>query len=452
MNPLTKISETDKKLIKEQIEISELKAGYEKMIAEKRAKSMTEANENISLSTEAAIVNSCYAGDYLYQTDYWQGDVVVGKKYELEILEPTKDSEAWITEEPKMPEVICKARLKNYNKGEVTFEWEYWVSYELFRRDRRKKEQPWLELCSRTGKVMFFGNSTSINEDITLFDVNFSKEYATSIKFNANQPEIANWIDYGGDCSEERVSWEEGNDIFIGGDVWIKVTAKNQQNQILDWDTLSVGKLLGGQISKQSVLSGIDIPLKAIIYNETSYRKYQQFNLNNNGKYNPKGYPIYGYPNGFGLLQIDNPPPSELQLWNWKENRAEGQRRHDRNINLAQNYGNRIRNGNYIDNKEKNLYKIKISKNNIIIMKYINATDLVTDEQLLKDAFQRYNSGRPYWYWKAEFPNDENSDGNWETNTGLQPLPKHKYLYAEEVWCIYESFLQGNENPINCYE
>ncbi|MFN3872849.1 MAG: hypothetical protein ACK4R9_07595, partial [Ignavibacterium sp.] len=397
----------------------------------------TEAGEYCFLNTFESVI-------------YKDADVKVEKKYEIEIIEPIAGSVEWITEEPKMPEVFCKARLKNYNGGEVTFEWEYWVSYELFRRDRREKNQPWIELCPRTGKVMFYGNSNSSNDEVSTFKVNFSKSNASNIKYTAIQPEIPNWKDYGGNCSEVRNDWNEGEDIFIGGNVWIKVTAKNRFNQILDWDTLSIGELLGGQISKERVLSGIETSFKAIIFNETGYRKYQHFNLTNNGKYRKKGYPLYGYPNGYGLLQIDNnPPPSELQLWNWKENRAAGQFRHKKNIEDAKEYGKRVRNRSYIYPKEREMYTIKIEKE-IFVMKYVNATDLTTDEQILKDAFQRYNSGRPYWYWKAEFPNDEFSPGNWEKNHKLKPLPNHDKIYADEVWCIYEQFINGNENPIHC--
>jgi len=55
-------------------------------------------------------------------------------RYALEIIYPTKkDKDEIITEEPKMPTVTCIAKLNNYKKGTVTFEWEYCVSYNLNR-------------------------------------------------------------------------------------------------------------------------------------------------------------------------------------------------------------------------------------------------------------------------------------------------------------------------------
>ena len=57
------------------------------------------------------------------------------------------------------------------------------------------------------------------------------------------------------------------------------------------------------------------------------------------------GYPLYGKPNGWGMMQIDNygtkktqQYANELDLWNWKSNVKSGSKLFDDKINIAKNY------------------------------------------------------------------------------------------------------------------
>ncbi|MCC6254404.1 MAG: hypothetical protein IT276_05790 [Ignavibacteriaceae bacterium] len=78
MKPLTQGDEKNEKLTDEQTRMSELKAGYKKMIEEKKAAVIESKSDlNGEQPSEAPIIEVCYYGSYLYETGYWEGDVVV---------------------------------------------------------------------------------------------------------------------------------------------------------------------------------------------------------------------------------------------------------------------------------------------------------------------------------------------------------------------------------------
>lgn len=269
------------------------------------------------------IIGSCFGGDFesgrLSNSDL----TVLKGNYEIEILNPTNDSEEWITNEPKMPNVICKAKLKNYYKGNVTFEWEYWISYKLLRHKYQKVDT----LMRRTGTIQICGKSYSNNSEITSWTVPFDKDSLNYVLLTVKQPEIPGWPRYGGDNNEKRTSWNEGDEIFFGGDVFLQVTAKSNNGNIIGFKQQNSGRILGNNPDPQDVLNSITSnEFKAIVKHEALSK---EFNENYINKYNEKGYPKYVPPNGYGLSQIDNPPPLEMDLWNWKSNLSRGKSIYD---------------------------------------------------------------------------------------------------------------------------
>lgn len=82
------------------------------------------------LEIQTGLTSDCFTG-YFISKNYNDANVPIENP--LYIIYPTGNSEEWITEEPQIPSVECKAKLKNYNGGLVTFEWEYWISYTLLR-------------------------------------------------------------------------------------------------------------------------------------------------------------------------------------------------------------------------------------------------------------------------------------------------------------------------------
>ena len=70
-------------------------------------------------------------------------------------------------------------------------------------------------------------------------------------------------------------------------------------------------------------------------------------------------------------------------------------------------------------------------------MKYSQATDLTTDEQLWKDAFHRYRGG-VYWRWKPTDRRDPNSPGEWVAE------PTRGHTRGDEAWTLYTNVRNGN--------
>ncbi len=75
---LTKVTKNDIEFNDEQEKLSELRAGYDKIISERKAELSETNNTTINLSqSDALVADACYTGSYLYETGYWEGDVVV---------------------------------------------------------------------------------------------------------------------------------------------------------------------------------------------------------------------------------------------------------------------------------------------------------------------------------------------------------------------------------------
>ncbi len=330
-------------------------------------------NQNIQSKVENSVNEYCFIGNFK-SVIFGEGDVVVKKKYELEILEPTSTSEEWITNEPKMPEVICKARLKNYDKGDVTFEWEYFVRYRIYRHYFETDDT----LCSRTGMVKFIDTTYANNSNITTWSNNFLKSKLDSVEF------IGKYYT----CDDTIHSWAEGEEVFTGGWVYVQATAKNSAGVILGFKQIDGGVILGHNPTKEEIINYAEPKeFKAIIVHEGSYGddKLMQFNIQDQDlyyrtfkhilfgwKYNKRGYPTYGVPNGFGLSKIDNNPyPSEMDLWNWKSNVNSGKIRFDTAVSEAVSY----------------LNKFKID---------------YTNEIKLMNAYQHYNGNRFYHTWDKD--------------------------------------------------
>jgi hypothetical protein len=348
------------------------------------------------------------------------GDVVLENKYEIEILNPIHNSEEWITKEPKMPDVICKAKLKNYDKGNITFEWEYWTSYILFRHAYSTADT----LMRRTGKVEIQGKSYTNNSEVTTWTVPFKKDSLKYVLFTVKQPEIPDWSKYGGDNNEKRTVWNEGDDIFIGGDVFVQVTAKNTQGKIIGFKQQNSGTILGECPTLDEVLNHITSKeFKAIVKHES---KSKQFNTQDTDqyyktfkgwlegwKYNKKGYPRYGPPNGYGLAQVDNPPPLEMDLWNWKSNLNRGK--------------------SIYDDAKTNAFSFMEKHSNTY-----------TEEMLIKCAFQKYNmggyeesTGITHYFWRWD-----DYKGQWVDDEYIIERTKKngfKERYGITIWNIYKS-------------
>jgi len=327
----------------------------------------------------------CFIGEI--ERDFMgDGNVVVGKPEIILIREnpPPYKNDFYITKEPAMPTIIVKAKLNNYNKGQVKFRWAYWVTSDFPRRNI-DSEGNYYDLCHRISQSVFLGYSYSNNQDTTRWTVPFLRDsgfyYFKAIwyKGSANDHPA-----YG--CDNFYREYEGGNEVFTGGEVSVKVIAYDFEGREIDSDSIWFGKLLGQNQDNIEVIYDYakENEIIAIIKHES---RTEQFETKNSlYPMYEAGWPKYGYPNGYGLMQIDNTPAAvEEQLWNWKSNIDVGKSRFTTAKSEVQEY---------------------IDKNNATYV----------DSVFYMNAYQNYNSGiRRYWDWdkrKGIWKESENKGNN----------------------------------------
>jgi len=120
--------------------------------------------------------------------------------------------------------------------------------------------------------------------------------------------------------------------------------------------------IIGTNPGKQAVKDRLgDMALQLIAYQESKFAQFQS-----------SGLPLFGPPNGFGVMQLD-PPSTTSQIWSWTVNVDGGIALFAVKKKDAQTYPGRVR------------------------AKFPAATDF-TDDQLKMETWQRYNGGG-YWQW-----------------------------------------------------
>jgi len=119
--------------------------------------------------------------------------------------------------------------------------------------------------------------------------------------------------------------------------------------------------ILGDNPSKASIRALLpDSMLQVLAYKESRFRQFDNASL-----------PLFGPPNGFGVMQLGTPRPTSRQVWHWKEN---------------------IQGGLALYSRKKNEVNLHFKN---IYAEYPEAPKL-TDEQLKLALYQYYNGG---WYW-----------------------------------------------------
>ncbi|MBI2428479.1 MAG: hypothetical protein HYV29_06725 [Ignavibacteriales bacterium] len=269
----------------------------------------------------------------------------------LEVIEPKPDDKTRkeITNEPKMPELIAKSRLKNYTGGTVLFDWKLtaqWENKENYGKSKR--------LITET----FTGTTTASNDNV----------------------------------SEWKIDWK--NKTRGGKDVMLEVTAsaggKTYTSGVID----KPYEILGMNPTPAMVKEGLAIEEQVIVYME-SKPKWKHFVTDFN-------FPIFGDPHGYGLMQLDFPSASDEQVWNWKANKEAGKALFAEKKSIATNFPKSIRNRTKLPKKDEKY----------LSSGYKGATDFNTTELILRESFQRYNGGN-YWFWKPNDPDDPEEGGEW---------------------------------------
>lgn len=337
----------------------------------------------IKNSQQTDLVESdCFIGGQFGNYD----NVTVVKEHPIEIIYPTSNSpDEWITSEPAMPEISYAVELHSHIGQQVKLICEYEVSCTYQRRSPEG-----YPICSRTSKVIYHDTLDAEGGVINVNPVIFTKDKAT-FEFKARGHR-------GSGCNETITTWDEGDDVFTGGSVTIRVTATD-----LSWDAFAfreqvANRILGINPDTQAIDEYANSnEIKAILFVEAKTNQFTGEGIDPSmwWPYDEPGFPLYGAPNGYGLMQLDNSlVATEKQLWNWKANIDGG------------------------TNKYNNLKSIALNR----IKKHP-----YTEEVLLKCAFQLYHSYEMYYEWTK--------------SKGWQPIEGVAHNYGYQA---YKKYLELN--------
>ena len=193
--------------------------------------------------------------------------VVKSVEPELVVLKPKPSSDdEEISPAPQMPELEAEAQLNNFDGGVVQFSWNFRVR--------------WNGPDGRTFDDQFTGQTEAQNADISIW----------------------------------AVSW--GERTRGGDDITLEVAASAGGNTY-SAEVNSPYRILGENPTVAQVKAGLSLQEQVTVYLESS-PKWRHFR--------DDGFPIFGAPHGYGLMQLDNPPATDEQVWNWRANRAGGVR------------------------------------------------------------------------------------------------------------------------------
>ncbi|MFA5832566.1 MAG: hypothetical protein WDA22_03710 [Bacteroidota bacterium] len=258
--------------------------------------------------------------------------VAIVSEPKLEVIYPTDGlfDEKKISAVPQMPVASLKARLQHYNGGTVNYVWHF--------------QAEWIGHDGRNINQWFTGNTIAQNADQSIWDVNW-------------------------------------NGVIRGGDRSTLYVTATADGKVYDKAVFDGLKITGLNPSKDEVKSGLSLEEQVIVYKE-SKPKWHHFKSD--------GFPIFGIPHGYGLMQIDNPRATDEQVWNWKANRTAGKTLFEEKKRMA---------AAHLRNVKK---------------KYPSAN--FTQQEQLTEEFQLYN-GQYYWVWTVT--DEESKSGQWTKNSKL---------------------------------
>ena len=144
------------------------------IIFKSNSKDTTERKAN---NVESGCIDCGFYGPSLLLHVYGSGKITIKKPKVQIILDkpPPYRNDVYITAEPKMPDVICKAKMNDYEKGKVKFRWAYWITSDFPRRNKDENGN-YYDLCHRISQSVFLGYSYANNEDTTKWTVPFLRD------------------------------------------------------------------------------------------------------------------------------------------------------------------------------------------------------------------------------------------------------------------------------------
>ncbi len=176
----------------------------------------------------------------------------------------------------------------------------------------------------------------------------------------------------------ERLTFDEA---IQGGRLTLKASGKIRNvatGHTTTHETSAITSIRGVNPSIAAVKERLgNLDLQVMAFQESRFAQFKDSD----------GLPLFGAPNGYGIMQLDNPPATADQIWDWRANVDAGLALFAVKRQEAVTYPGRVR------------------------KKFPDATDF-TPEQARLETIQRYNGGR-YWNW-----NDERKEWEKAKNSG----------------------------------
>lgn len=205
--------------------------------------------QNLTGEGKTFLETNCISGYFQSQT-YQNASATVTAR--LKIVSTTKSDIMWITEEPQMPVINFVTRYNPLYLRPIKYQWKFVVWRKYQRRDTWGNT-----ICERISRSEFQGLSYSEGNGYTFWIVPFIVD-SGYFYFKAVQNEQSKYYPkpyYG--CNGAVNYWYDDNqDIFTGGEVFIELTAKDYQTGFVlaFLDSIPAGKILG----KNPTIKAID--------------------------------------------------------------------------------------------------------------------------------------------------------------------------------------------------
>ncbi len=206
--------------------------------------------------------------------------------------------------------------------------------------------------------------------------------------------------------------------LLTGGDVHVYVTAAVADVSTEAEDDQDGYVIRGTNPTRAQILAiADDVEERAVFWQESSFRQFytQDRDMGDDRLDERRGMPVFGLPDGWGLMQRD-PPPSEAYLWNWNTNLTAGVDYLNLMHTNAQNYLNR-----HYDSAVWNWNP------------HTEHPEWVWDE-----AFSRYNTGRPIFS-----PNGNGGRKHCEDQT---PDSTEGDIFINAAGCAYADRIRAHIN------
>lgn len=191
---------------------------------------------------------------------------------------------------------------------------------------------------------------------------------ASGLRESKKRGKVLRTFSTNGRVESNEKTWRVSLPQTVGGTLTVKVSTSNEKFKRSIY-------ILGKNPNKDQVtafLSTLDgvLGFDKLLEQESRFKNFIESD----------GYPVVSFDSGYGMTQLTNPPPSYVQVWNWKEN---------------------IRGGT-------GLYKVKQAE----AKKYLSSNGRqYTAEQLKLETWSRWN-GSPYHIWSS-------STNSWTRNPNV---------------------------------